>query len=275
MFKSTIPFLPFDVIATVVEIYIKDNAKSCQCLQNAKALSIISRSFLHLCRRHLFSSIHIKISRQSDHLYTVETFGRLLLKTPDIARYIRKLDICVVEPRIKSTCFFDQVSRQLTRLQSLTISNFYFRLMDWNCVSSSMRRALLNLMHLPTLTHLDLIRTENFLASDLITCSNLKHLSVDELWIVDKEDGASPLCHKPMQLQVFDLSLRGTEDLKLLAGRSDGRPILDFTGLEKIVINFGLIDAAVPIRESVRKSQQLRDIHLRGKRGYFHIPFAG
>ncbi|KAF8804781.1 hypothetical protein BYT27DRAFT_7193836 [Phlegmacium glaucopus] len=111
---------------------------------------------------------------------------------------------------------------------------------------------------------------ENFLISDLIPCSNLKHLSVDELSIAsedgDADDGAasSSLYHKPLQPQMFDLQTYSLEDLKLLESKfSDGRPILDFTGMEKLVINFHWPGAAVPLQEIFKRSRELRDIHLK------------
>ncbi|KAF8805740.1 hypothetical protein BYT27DRAFT_7339600 [Phlegmacium glaucopus] len=269
MSSSTEPFLPFDIIENIIDIYINENANY---LQNVRALSLISPLFLHLCRKYMFSSIRITVTKSSRYLRTTEAFGELLLTTPGIAGYIHKLRIFIVNPDIESRYFFSRVPQQLTSLQSLTVSNSFYSVLDWNLVSSSMHRSLLDLMHLPTLKYLHLGKMKNFLISDLIPCSNLKHLSVHELCIVsvsedgDADDGAasSSLCHKPLQLQVFDLQTDSLEDLKLLEAKfSDGRPILDFTGMEKLFINFGWPGAAVPLQEIFKRSRELQDIHLK------------
>jgi hypothetical protein len=121
-------------------------------------------------------------------------------------------------------------------------------------------------MHLPTLTHLDLKGIKSFPISDLITCSNLQHLSTNGLLIADKNDAAlSSLLHKPIQLHEFDITLTpevlGLLDLKC----SDGRPVLDFTFLEKICIAIGWIDCdgdETIALDILNGTQQLKDISL-------------
>jgi len=198
--------------------------------------------------------------------------SRLLLETPAIAKYIRHLDIRIMRqeiicrPYAGSEYLFGQVPRQLTRLQSLAIWPSHYPHNDWNNNSSSMQRSLLNLMHLPTLSHLNLGWISNFPISDLITCTNLKHLSVQEFHITgEDEQAASSLLHKPIQLQAFHISIlkSGPEALRLLTVRcSDGRPVLDIVGLKKIGVGVHNIEHVHPIREIFRISQQLTDIRI-------------
>ncbi|KAF8804779.1 hypothetical protein BYT27DRAFT_7340066 [Phlegmacium glaucopus] len=264
MFDSTEPFLPFDVIEYIVDIYIED-LDNADYLQNVKALSLTGPLFLHLCRSHMFYSIDIIITNSSHYSDTTEAFGELLSTTPEIARYIRDLKIYIAEPNIKSTHFFSQVPQQLTALLSLRVSNSD---LDWNLVSSSMQRSILDLMHLPTLRYLCVGRMENFLVSNLIPCSNLRRLFVRQFSTVsedaDADDGtASSLCHKPLQFRMFHLHTKSLQDLSLLEAKfSDGRPILDFTVMERLFINFDWPGAAVPLREIFKRSRELRDIHL-------------
>jgi predicted MPP superfamily phosphohydrolase len=68
-----------------------------------------------------------------------------------------------------------------------------------------------------------------------INCTNLKHLSIDGHLIADENDDAlSSVSH----IEVFDARIT-LAMLKLLVSKcSDGRPVLDFTILKKILLVF-------------------------------------
>ena len=170
------PVLHFDVIGKIIDILFNDDTDG---LQYVKKFSLVCHSFLPLCRKHIFSSISIKIGAVFEP-HTSEGFGQLLLKNPGIARYIHELNVFIERrPAIDSKYFLEPVSRQLTRLQSLTISTpgrWYQG--SWHQLSSSTQCSLLNLMHLPTLTHLNVKHISNFPKSNLIVWTNVKHLSL-------------------------------------------------------------------------------------------------
>lgn len=266
MSESTVPVVPLDIIENIVDTLIND----AEGLQYVKAFSLTCQSFLPFCRKHILSSITIKTdsTRPSIKQPTVEAF----LETPAIAKYVRQLTISITQqPHSDYEYSFDQVVRQLTRLQSLTISLSYqpeygATSIDWNNLSSSMKRLLLNLMHLPTLTHLGLEAIKNFPISNFTTCANLKHLSLQELYITGEHDEV--VSHKPIQLQSLDVEIRGSKMPALLAAKfPDGRPVIDLTDLEKIIIDFhdDWRNTAVPTREIFKRAQRLRDISLDGK----------
>ena len=261
MSNPRVPILPFDIIEEIVDILINNRTKGLQCV---KDFSLVCQSFLPLCRKHIFSSVSIKISSpESLDIYNGEAFGRLLLERPGIAICVYKLKICIEQPDSESKYFLEQVSRQLTRLQSLTISHsMHGNQMYWHNISSSTQSSLLNLMHLPTLTHLDIRCITSFPKSGLIACTNVKHFCAHRLYIRDDEAQSSP-SHKPLKLQSFNVLLRFPRSLILLEAMcSDGRPVLDFTDLEKIYIDFEWVDGTI-IKNILKKCQQLRDISLR------------
>lgn len=135
-----------------------------------------------------------------------------------------------------------------------------------------MQHSLLNLIHHPTLSHLKL-RYLDFPTCNL-TNLNIKHLSVDSLNITGEDDDTASLL-KPIQLQAFDIGAWDPSYLRLLAARcSDGRPVLDFTDLEKACVNFHGVDAVVPTREILGGSEKLADIRLKGNESV-HICFTG
>ena len=271
MFKSTEPILPFDTIGNIIEFLIKDNENG---LQYVKTCSLVCQSFLPLCRTHIFSSIKINVAGSSQK-HNTEAFGQLVLGTPEVARSIRHLYIVILDPHSQSVHLFDQVPQHLARLQSLTFwrsDSWDVPDVDWKNISSSMQRSLLNLVHIPTLSHLKLGWINNFPISDLNTCTNLKQLSAEAIYIQvgtgeHDESASSLLSHKPMQLQELDIKIfKMSNDLSLLtARRPDGRTVLDFSGLEKISVTFFVALYAVRTREIFRMTEQLTEVRFNGK----------
>ena len=94
MFELTAPpGLPFDVIGYIIDVLFDDDKKG---LQYVKNLSLVCHSFLPLCRQHIFKScisIHMVEPRRNG-----KAFGRLLSKSPNIARYVHKLKIYTFYP---------------------------------------------------------------------------------------------------------------------------------------------------------------------------------
>ena len=153
-----------------------------------------------LCRKHIFSCISINMEM---YRYNGEAFEQLLLESPDIARYVRKLEI-YIEP-LSDNHF--PVSH-LTRLQSLIIlySGTCIR-QKWGELPSSTQCSLMNLMYLPTLTHLDVECISDFPISNLIVCTNIKHLFLRHVDIIDDEATPLPLCRKSIKLQTLHISI--------------------------------------------------------------------
>ena len=206
---------------------------------------------------------HIVISNKSfEDLYNGETL-QLLLEYPGTARYVLKLEIRVPEPSFSFNCF--SASPQLTRLQSLTIltlnSTGLYHIIYWQCFPSPTQHSLLNLMHLPTLTHLDVRRITYYPKSNLIVCSNVEHLSLHRLDIIG---ASSPLCCQSVKLQTLDISVPALKSLMRLEETcSDGRLVLDFTGLVKLPIALGGLETHVAppiIKHIFRKIERLRDV---------------
>ena len=170
-----------------------------------------------LCRK-----INIKIENNHLQLSEDDRFAQLLVETPAIAKYEPQLNICITQsdfnffeqPQSAFECHINQVLRQLTRLSYLTVSHYYRKYTDWNDISPSMQCLLLNLIHLPILSHLNLRWIGNFPISDLITCTNVEHLSIEEPHI---DEAAVSLLHSPIHLEALDITMkRGPEMPRLL-----------------------------------------------------------
>ena len=195
------PVLPFDVIEQIIDILYNLDTED---LQYVKNFSLVCHSFLPLCRKHIFSRM---ISTYMGAPYQNDAFRQLLLESPDIARYIRKLKIYIhIYIKPLNERFIFPVS-QLTRLQSLTAHIVIGSNLEWGNFPSSIQRSLLNLMHLSTLTHLDLARIPGFPISNLNGCTNIKHLFLRKVDTIDDEATSLPLCRKSMKLQTLHISL--------------------------------------------------------------------
>ena len=197
------PVLSFDIIGYIIDILFNDDTEG---LEYVKNFSLVCHSFLPLCRKHIFSciSINMQVFRYND-----EEFVPLILENPDITRYVRKLEIYIEQfnkLHFRSFLFFS-VSH-LTGLQSLIISytGYYMRL-EWGELPSSTQCSLVNLMHLPTLTHLDVKNISGFPISNLNVCTNIKHLFLRRVDIIDDEAPSLPLCRKSIKLQTLHISI--------------------------------------------------------------------
>ena len=244
---TVLPVLPFDVIGNIIDIFFNDDTKA---LLYVKDFSLVSHSFLLLCRKHIFSCISIQIGGES--FKQPDAFG-LLLKNHSISRYLRKLKISIRQS--DAYHIFEPTSRLLPRLQSLTISNGGS--IHWNEFSASTGNLLLNLMRLPSLTHLDVKGISSFPISNLIDWTNVKHLSVKAFYIEDNDNEA---VSSSVKLQTLHISMTSPISLKFLEAKcSDGCPIIDLTDLEKLSID--LIGEA-PLKDIFVKIQRLRDVSL-------------
>ena len=83
------PVLPFDILTVIIDI-VEEN-KDTDLL---KELALVSHSFLHICREHLFATVELNSSS-----YLTESpkraFVKLLESNPDVVKYIRKLTYIV------------------------------------------------------------------------------------------------------------------------------------------------------------------------------------
>ena len=283
MSKSTITIIPFDIIENIVEIL--DEEKDHQVV---KAISRTCRSLLHLCRKHIFHSIQVRMENDvwTNIKSTLPSFlalEQLLLESPVIGQYVRELHIDIIQESHSWPPYsFEQAPRHLKKLNSLNVDLACYlptNSRDWNNFPSSIQRSLLNLMNLPTLHHLELSGMENFPISNLIPGPYLTDLSAANLDIsAEHGEAASSPLQEPMQLEVLDIEISSSQMLSLLAARCpDGRPLLDLTGIKTINIRFGLDfdwrEGASPTRDIFRQAQRVTDSTILGNE-IFNVRFT-
>ncbi|KDR76488.1 hypothetical protein GALMADRAFT_225543 [Galerina marginata CBS 339.88] len=234
--------LDVDVVETIFDALAEDYTD----FTSLRACSLACRAFLPLCRKHIYASINLNHSFPGYHSPTTLMLERLLLTTPELAGYIRKLDYCITAQDFGNPMAPD-VLRQITRLQSLVIWHHVRSEMQWN--NNPLRPALLHLLHLPTLIHLTLSTVENFVVSDLIPCVNLKNLEVYDITTGDAPESFSPVPpQKPVRLKNLKVGDVDISELGkfYITRRPDGKLVMDFSDLVKISIQLNRFDLKVP-----------------------------
>ncbi|KAF8150742.1 hypothetical protein B0H34DRAFT_801670 [Crassisporium funariophilum] len=195
--SSTLP-VPTEIVDIIVNILIKEDWRL------LKTCSLVCRTFLHVCRRHLFSTITISRRR-----LTPATFTQLLSAYPYIVNHVRKLEYCIpAYPQFNEATMatLPRLLRTLERLQRLDISSVDRAegSLDWANLESSMRTALLELMRLPTLTELRIGNIQNFPMSNLDRCITVTQLNVYGFTTTHAaEEWLLPSQHSPLRQSAF------------------------------------------------------------------------
>jgi len=276
------PVLPLDVCGIIIDILASNNLDP--GLISVKKCSLVSQSFLPLCRKHIFATIKIddplgtlepsySDSDEGPH-HVLEEFMQLIKHTLAIGNYIRHLALCFEEDDELDD--FPRTMQCLTRLESLAISQFNESL-EWGTLKWPVRNALLRLMHLPTLTALTLRFIDGFLVTDLVHGINLRHLKLESTTFFEDSADEPPtvmiLPAKLVQLQELAVqSSTGGMEQVANARRYDGLPVIDSTQLATVSVMCNCVDDMDALHTFLKQSKQLIKIDLTGETS-FTLPF--
>jgi len=271
------PVLPLDVCGIIIDILASN--KLDPGLISVKKCSLVSQSFLPLCRKHIFATIKIddplgtlepsySDSDEGPH-HVLEEFMQLIKHTPAIGNYIRHLELCFEEDDELDD--FPRTMQCLTRLESLAISQF--KSLKWRNLKWPVRNALLRLMHLPTLIALTLCFIDGFLVTDLVHGVNLQRLKLKSTTFfedsADEPPTAMILPAKLVQLQELSVqSSTGGMEWIANARRSDGLPVIDPTQLTTVSVTCNCVDDIVALRTFLKQSEQLIKFDLTGETSF-------
>lgn len=231
--------LPLEIIESIVDCLATQDD---ELFSSIKACSLVSRRFLPRARSYIFSSIVIE--PRYNRVYTsCWMFECLISRSPEIAYYVTSLHFGIGEGDFDNLEGWDTAGlasalSSLTRLKSLSLSMDYA---SWKDLTIIVKDPILNLMHLPTLSHLKLHSFFDFELSDLTLCVGLKHLDVascntDVGNLIEVYQG------NPSRLESFEGAASpegGGQTLLQLctARRTDGKPVVDATGLRKLCLD--------------------------------------
>ncbi|KAF9477065.1 hypothetical protein BDN70DRAFT_862325 [Pholiota conissans] len=240
------PFLPHDVVETVIDILTQDDYPN---FSSTKSCSLVCRDFLPICRKHIFASVGIINLRRSvnptpPYVYIHRTsssgFKILLATSPVIAGYIRDLKCCITAEDSEDGDLIAAL-KKITNLRSLTIFDVIgpsFR--NWN--TSQFRHAVVRLFRLHTFTDLSLHSgVEDFVIADLPP--NLKNFKFDALFVLPYSAPHPP--SSPIKIHTMTIGWGCESSIEQLcrARFEDGGPFIDFTNLNSLEITlFGSDD---------------------------------
>ena len=263
------PDLPFDIIALIIDTVGEYNDTNL-----LKELALVSYSFLQICTKHLFATVDLHDAFPEHHVASSKKgFVKLLKSRPDVVKYIRNLTYKVT-PRSKLYPTSDNDDdlllpilpnflRTISRLNYLKINASR---LHWDEINSSLTSALLHLMHLPTINHIDLSSIKNFPLSSLTASVNLRRLDIFYLthFDPDGDDSFGTVQSETMpNIREFHISESDLVTTKLLrAKRQDGRSAFNFMDLRRLSISSIWFEDEWDIRYLLQNAKLLENLHL-------------
>ena len=125
--------------------------------------------------------------------------------------------------------------RTISRLNRLTITGSY---LEWNTLDSSLTSALLHLMHLPTINHIDLSDIQSFPLSTCLTPSvNLHRIDLSNMIHYGPVDGSPEIIQSGLVSKIREFHTSNSTHLTttlLYAKMQDGRPAFNFMDLRRL-----------------------------------------
>jgi hypothetical protein len=254
---ETIPVIPLDILLYIIDLLAGGYDEDVKSL---RILSQTCKSMVPLCRKHLFSSIHLYSELNS------KRFSDLLSKNPDIARYVRILNYMFrYIPISGHELNIIDMLKEHSPLQSIQLSSG--RSLNWNDFPESIRSSLVSLIQLPTVTFLGIHSFKGFPATALSGCGNLINLQLGYLKL-DHPEVNQPVISRskiptPVSLYI-DLKekIYGLADLLNSASLHLGGPIVDFSGLQKAGFNVESRDDLAQVYELIKVTTKLEYFSL-------------
>ena len=190
--------LHYDIIAQIIDIVGENDD-----INLIKELALVSHSFNQICGKHLFATVDLYDDIPIKQASSKKGFVKLLKRRPEVVKYIRKLTYNLEYNDSFHASSFSSTnpcSNHDDNILSLVLPNFLrtisflscltitARTLEWwSTVHSSLTSALLHLMHLPTINHIDLSSIDDFPLSSLTTTGfvNLRRLDIFSLTFKD------------------------------------------------------------------------------------------
>ena len=230
------PVLPFDIAALIIDIVGENNDTNL-----LKELSLVSHSFHQMCSKHLFATVDLHAVSKRHVTSPKRRFIKLLQSRPDVVKHIRKLMYVIEFHQSADDRLLSILPNLLRTISHLNYLKIFASLTDWNTVDSSMKSALLHLMHLPTINHIELWYIHGFPLSNLTPSVNLLRLDMTSVF-GPLEEGGSPefvvqseMMPKLREFRTSDSTLLTTKLLN--AKMQDGRPAFNFKDLRRLSLS--------------------------------------
>ena len=237
-------FLSYDIVAQIVDIIRETDGMSF-----IKELSLVSHSFNQICSRLIFATVDLYDDIPMQRASSKRGFVKLLERRPEVVKHIRKLTYIVssssssTNPRHFDDNLLSPILpnflRTISFLNCLTIAGS--KLVEWDTIDSSLTSALLHLMHLPTIHHIDLSSIENFPLSSLAASKspNLRRLDINYLTLGEDDPLENCVLPEAMpKILEFNTSDSSAMAEKLIHAKTqDGQPAFSYMDLRRLSIS--------------------------------------
>ncbi|KAF8808939.1 hypothetical protein BYT27DRAFT_7188471 [Phlegmacium glaucopus] len=252
--------LPYDIVEHIIDVLAAEGD-----LTPVKNAALASSSILHLCRKHIFRTITFN----HGHGLLKQRFISLLANNPDIVQYIRELSYEMHHHDAQLWPLLPNLLQTISHLECLRIrgalSNPEGKL-DWIDMDPLLRSALLRLMYLPTLTHLDIERVRNLPISALALCINIERLDIRYVTVTPFEDlgsNTTPSLQSSQTPRILHFRNDSSQTAvgRLLQARwRDGRSVLDFTHLKRLFLDFDMFEDVQVTQELFENVKHLEEL---------------
>ena len=230
------PVLPFDIAALIIDIVGEDNDTNL-----LKELALVSHSFHQICSKHLFATVDLQAISKDHVTSSKRRFIKLLQSRPDVVKHIRKLMYRIEFSQFADDWLLPILPNLLRTISHLNCLKIIAPAANWNWLDSSMKSALLHLMHLPTINHIELWYIHNFPLSNLTPSVNLLRLDMIYIFGPFEKDVSSEFVVQSEimpKLREFHTSKSSLLLTKLLnAKMQDGRPAFNFKNLRRLSLS--------------------------------------
>ena len=231
-----------------------------------KTLSQTSCLFLHRCRCHLFTHIHLlsgKSTGQSQRIARkAKNLNKIFVKVPEIANYIQKMFFTASNFNNAEVHIVSQLLLRFSMINELSLS--ICSPCDWALVAPELQSVISCLASSPRIKTFSLWSIHNFPVSFFTSCTDLIDLSIDLCVLEDH----APLGNAETGFiaRLHSLTLSGTSVglEKLICGTSgqDGSQILDFSQIQELTADLPKQEALPPLQEILKRATKLISLVL-------------
>lgn len=253
---SLTEILPLEIIIVIIDKVASFNDDG--SFTDLKACALTCNTFLPLCRKHLFHSITLDLTRRQTSLLI--PFGRLVESATWVTECVRALEFSPIDNYYDISSEEQSTLEKLTMLHTLILEPQTMFGLDWNVLQPSTRSTFLRLMQLPNIVNLKLLANRHFNPFHLIPCARLKHLFLYNVGCLDVDDD-SP--YEPLRLDWIELDSYTAQnsDVLLKPTQRHCKPIFDLGALKSIT--FRITTRPEPALEIFRYTCHLENVHFK------------
>jgi len=262
--------LPLEIVELIIDLLARDGH-----LDALRNCCLTSPQLVHMCRKHIFSTIKAVQERiysddyDSDEEveelcpnipHPIERFGRLLESNPHISSYVRNLEI-------GSMLDYNHSFIALQHLYRVTNFTFGFsdsnRLdgwtRDWGTVSSSIDDSLQSFIQQNTITTLYLFNIRDLPIHILLGLRFLQHLSVLFATVEIFQDASLSWTVPLVNLKTLDLQ---TRSLRFAEAAMLSSNIFGISALDQLSVQFAWFEDTEILHRILALPQSLASLYV-------------